>query len=51
MEKLLRAEYSPGFKEQAVRTYQESGPSVTEVAKRLPKSSLNHWVTAARKGK
>lgn len=53
MEKLPRAEYSPEFREQVVRTYQESGLSVAEVAKRLslPKSSLNHWVTAARKGK
>jgi len=53
MEKLPRAGYSPEFREQAVRTYQESGLSVAEVAKRLslPKSSLNHWVMAARKGK
>ena len=53
MEKLPRAGYSPEFMEQAVRTYQESGLSVARVAKRLslPKSSLNHWVMAARKGK
>ena len=43
-------EYSPEFREQAVRTYQESGLSVAEVAKRLslPKSSLNNWVMAAK---
>ena len=35
MEKLPRAGYSPEFREQAVRTYQESGLSVAEVAKRL----------------
>ena len=53
MEKLPKAEYSPEFREQAVRTYQESGLSVAEVAKRLllPKSSLNNWVMAAKKGK
>ena len=53
MEKLPRAGYSPEFREQAVWTYQESGLSVAEVAKRLslPKSSLIHWVVAARKGK
>jgi transposase len=53
MEKLPKAEYGPEFREQAVRTYQESGLSVAEVAKRLsiPKSSLNNWVMAARKGK
>lgn len=52
MEKLPRAEYSPEFREQAVRTYQESGLSVAAVAKRLslPKSSLNNWVLAAKKG-
>lgn len=40
MEKLPRAEYSPEFREQAVRTYQENGLSVAEVAERLslPKS-------------
>lgn len=45
MEKLPKAEYSPEVGEQAVRTYQESGLSVAEVAKRLslPKSSLNNW--------
>ena len=53
MEKLPKSEYSPEFREQAVRTYQESGLSVAEVAKRLsiPKSSLNNWVMAAKKGK
>ncbi len=53
MKKLPKAEYSPEFREQAVRTYQESGLSVAEVAKRLslPKSSLNNWVMAAKKGK
>ena len=53
MEKLPKAEYSPEFREQAVRTYQESGLSVAEVAKRLslPKSSLNNCVMAAKKGK
>jgi len=53
MDKLPRAEYSLGFREQAVKTYQESGLSVAEVAKRLslPKSSLNNWVTAAKQGK
>lgn len=53
MGKLPRAEYSPEFREQAVRTYQKSGLSVAEVAKRLslPKSSLNNWVMAAKKGK
>jgi transposase len=53
MEKLPKAEYSPEFREQAVQTYQESGLSVAEVAKRLsiPKSSLNYWVKAAKKGK
>ena len=53
MEKLPKAEYSPEFREQAVRTYQESGLSVAVVAKRLslPKSSLNNWVMAAKKGK
>lgn len=45
MEKLPKAEYSPEFREQAVRIYQESGLPVAEVAKRLslPKSSLNNW--------
>ena len=53
MEKLPKAGYSPEFREQAVRTYLESGMSVAEVAKRLslPKSSLNNWVMAAKKGK
>lgn len=53
MEKLPKAEYSPEFREQAVLAYQESGLSVAEVAKRLslPKSSLNNWVMAAKKGK
>ena len=53
MEKLPKAEYSPEFREQAVWTYQESGLSVARVAKRLsiPKSSLNNWVMAAKKGK
>lgn len=52
MEKLPKAEYSPEFREQAVRTYQESGLSVAETAKRLslPKATLNNWVMAARKG-
>jgi len=53
MEKLPRAEYSPEFREQAVQRNQESGLSVAEIAKRLsiPRSSLNNWVMAARKGK
>jgi transposase len=53
MGKLPRAGYSPEFREQAVRTYQESGLPVAEVAKRLsmPKGTLNNWVTAAREGK
>lgn len=53
MEKLPKAEYSPEFREQVVRPYQESGLSVAEVAKRLsiPKSSLNNWVMAAKQGK
>ncbi|CAG0991721.1 hypothetical protein ANRL3_02822 [Anaerolineae bacterium] len=53
MEKLPKAEYRPEFREQAVRTYQESGLSVAEVAKwlSLPESSLNNWVLAAQKGK
>jgi len=52
-EKLPRAGYRPEFREQAVRTHQESGLSVAEVARRLPlpESSLNHCVMAARKGK
>ena len=52
MEKLPKAGYSPEFREQAVRTYQESGLSVAEIAKRLslPKSSLNNWVMAAKQG-
>lgn len=42
IKKLPGAEYSPEFREQAVRTYQESGLSVAGVAKRLllPKSEL-----------
>lgn len=53
MEKLPKAEYSPEFREQAVRTHQESGLSVAETAKRLslPKATLNNWVMAAREGK
>ena len=53
MEKLPKAEYSPEFREQAVRAYQESGLSVAVVAKRLsmPKSSLNNWVLAAKQEK
>ena len=53
MEKLPRAQYSSEFREQAVRTYQESGLSVAEVAKRLslPKATLNNWVIAAGQGK
>lgn len=52
MEKLPKVEYSLEFRDQAVRTYQESGLSVAEVAKRLslPKSSLYNWVQAAKKG-
>ncbi len=40
MEKLPKTEYSPEFRERAVRTYQKNGLSVAEVAKRLslPKS-------------
>jgi len=53
MEKFPGAGYRPEFREQAVQTYQESGLSVAEVARRLSlsKTSLNHCVMAARKGK
>lgn len=53
MEKLPRSQYSAEFRKQAVRTYQESGLSVAEVAKRLslPKATLNNWVMAAGQGK
>lgn len=51
MKKLPRIEYSPEFKEQAIRIYQESGLSVAEVAKQLAmlKSSLYQWMVSVRK--
>ena len=52
MERLPKAEYSPEFREQAVRTYQGSGLLLAEMAKRLslPMSSLNNWVMSAKQG-
>jgi transposase len=46
MEKLPRTQYSPEFREQAVRTCRESGLPVEEAAKRLslPKGTLRNWV-------
>ena len=43
MEKLPRTQYGPEFREQAVRTYRESGLTLEAVAKRLslPKGTLN----------
>ena len=53
MERIPRAVYTPEFREQAVRLYEESGLPVVEVAKRLsmPKGSLKNWIEAAKKGK
>lgn len=53
MERIPKAVYTPEFREQAVRLYEESGLSVAEVAKRLsmPKGSLKNWTEAAKKGK
>ena len=53
MEKLPKTQYSPEFREQAVRACRESGLSVEAAAKRLslPKGTLRYWVKAADKGK
>ena len=53
MEKLPRAQYSPEFREQAVRTYRESGLTLEAAAKRLslPKGTLKNWIYAAEQGK
>jgi transposase len=53
MERLPKAAYTPEFREQAVRLYEEGGLTLAEVANRLsmPKGSLKNWVDAARQGK
>lgn len=52
MERIPKAVYTPEFREQAVRLYEESGLSLAACAQRLsmPKGSLKNWVDAARKG-
>ncbi len=52
MERIPRAVYTPEFREQAERLYEESGLSLAECAKRLsmPTGSLKNWVDAAKKG-
>jgi transposase len=53
MQKLPKTQYSPEFREQAVRAWRESGLSVEAAAKSLslPKGTLRYWVKAADKGK
>ena len=52
MNKIPKVQYSPEFREQAVKTFNESNLSIAESAKRLsmPKSTLLAWITADRKG-
>ena len=53
MEKCPRAQYSPEFREQAVRTYRGSGLTLEAAAKRLSllKGTLKNWIYAADQGK
>lgn len=52
MNKIPKAQYSPEFREQAVKSFNESNLTVAEAAKRLsmPKTTLLSWVTADKNG-
>jgi len=53
MEKKEHPSYSPEFQAEAVKLVLEQGLSIQAAAKRLnlPKSTLGHWVKAAKRGK
>lgn len=53
MERIPQGKYRPEFRAEAVKLVENEGLSVERAAKKLslPKSSLNNWVSAARKGK
>jgi transposase len=52
MNKIPKAQYSPEFREQAVKSFNEGNLTIVEAAKRLsiPKTTLLSWVTADKKG-
>ena len=52
MNKIPKAQYSPEFREQAVKSFNEGNLTIVEVAKRLsiPKTTLLSWVAADKKG-
>ncbi len=53
MERIPQGKYTPEFRAEAVKVVEVEGLSIERAAKKLslPKSSLNNWVSAARKGK
>ncbi len=52
MNKIPKTQYSPEFREQAVKSFNEGNLTIVEVAKRLsmPKTTLLSWITADKKG-
>ncbi len=52
MNKIPKAQYSPEFREQAVKSFNEGNLTIVEVAKRLSilKTTLLSWVTTDKKG-
>jgi transposase len=53
MERTPKGIYTPEFRAEAVKLVETTGMSVARAAKQLslPKSSLDNWVRASRKGK
>ena len=53
MERTPKGIYTPEFRVEAVKLVETTGMSVARAAKQLslPKSSLDNWVRASRKGK
>ena len=52
MNKIPKAQYSPEFREQAVKSFKEGNLTIVEAAKRLsmPKATLLSWAKHAKVG-